>query len=133
MFEGTSWTDRPRVSIAQRRIRNKTQVVDIPGSNLQPARCLLMGVGPTRGLVEVAAGYAHTVLLRSDGRAVACGANQFGQCDVPEPAPGTSYRANGIVRDLIAQLVIVGRTARVSASGVPFGVYAHGAGFGSLL
>ena len=31
----------------------------------------------------VAAGFRHTVLLRSDGRAVACGWNADGQCDLP--------------------------------------------------
>eukprot|EP00959_Pyramimonas_sp_CCMP1952_P239032 4995528-Pyramimonas_sp.AAC.1 len=31
----------------------------------------------------VAAGAAHTVLLRSDGTALACGHNDVGQCDVP--------------------------------------------------
>ena len=32
---------------------------------------------------QVAAGYAHTVLLRSDGTAVACGGNSYGQCRLP--------------------------------------------------
>ena len=32
---------------------------------------------------QVAAGHHHTVLLRSDGSALACGANQFGQCNIP--------------------------------------------------
>ncbi|CAK0796691.1 unnamed protein product [Prorocentrum cordatum] len=33
--------------------------------------------------VQVAAGGVHTVLLRSDGAAVACGWNVFQQCDLP--------------------------------------------------
>ena len=31
----------------------------------------------------VSAGGSHTVLLRSDGQAVACGRNTFGQCNIP--------------------------------------------------
>merc|ERR1719291_779736 len=31
----------------------------------------------------LAGGGTHTVLLRSDGSAVACGENYFGQCDLP--------------------------------------------------
>eukprot|EP00438_Fugacium_kawagutii_P014427 Skav236082 [mRNA] locus=scaffold2211:330477:330887:- [translate_table: standard] len=31
----------------------------------------------------VSAGSFHTVLLRSDGSAVACGNNYYGQCDIP--------------------------------------------------
>ena len=33
----------------------------------------------------------HTVLLRSDGLAVACGRNDFGQCDIPPLDEGASY------------------------------------------
>ena len=32
---------------------------------------------------QVSAGHYHTVLLRSDGRAVACGRNDEGQCNIP--------------------------------------------------
>merc|ERR1712034_221249 len=32
---------------------------------------------------QVAAGRSHTVLLKSDGAAVACGRNNDGQCDIP--------------------------------------------------
>ena len=32
---------------------------------------------------QVAAGFLHTVLLRSDGSAVACGLSLYGQCDLP--------------------------------------------------
>mmetsp|Transcript_12015 Transcript_12015/g.34322 ORF Transcript_12015/g.34322 Transcript_12015/m.34322 type:complete len:130 (+) Transcript_12015:76-465(+) len=39
-----------------------------------------------------AAGHWHTVLLCSDGRAVACGDNTYGQCDIPAAEPGVSYR-----------------------------------------
>ena len=33
----------------------------------------------------------HTVLLRSDGKAVACGENRNGQCTFPEPGEGVIY------------------------------------------
>ncbi|CAK0911647.1 unnamed protein product, partial [Prorocentrum cordatum] len=33
----------------------------------------------------------HTVLLRSDGTAAACGDNSSGQCDVPAPGDGLAY------------------------------------------
>ena len=38
-----------------------------------------------------AAGRCHTVLLRSDGQAVACGSNSDGQCSMPLLDEGTSY------------------------------------------
>eukprot|EP00435_Cladocopium_sp_Y103_P039386 s257_g10.t1 len=40
---------------------------------------------------EASAGYVHTMLLRSDGSAVACGDNLFGQCDIPPLHEGMSY------------------------------------------
>jgi alpha-tubulin suppressor-like RCC1 family protein len=39
----------------------------------------------------VSAGSHHTVLLRSDGSAVAIGKNEFGQCDIPSLAQGLKY------------------------------------------
>lgn len=39
----------------------------------------------------VSAGGYHTVLLRSDGRAVACGERSSGECDIPTLDEGTSY------------------------------------------
>jgi len=39
----------------------------------------------------VSAGGRHTVLLRSDGRAVAFGMNGYGQCDLPPLEEGMSY------------------------------------------
>ena len=40
---------------------------------------------------HVAAGDQHTVLLRSNGTAVATGANGCGQCNIPTLEPGLSY------------------------------------------
>lgn len=40
---------------------------------------------------QAAAGGGHTVLLRSDGQAVALGCNVFGRCDVPVPEEGVTY------------------------------------------
>ncbi|CAK0799045.1 unnamed protein product [Prorocentrum cordatum] len=40
---------------------------------------------------QVAAGERHTVLLRSDGTAVACGGNHVGQCDLPALPAGLTY------------------------------------------
>merc|ERR1712137_166139 len=37
------------------------------------------------------AGHGHTVLLRSDGRAVSCGFNGFGQCNIPDLPDGVTY------------------------------------------
>ena len=41
--------------------------------------------------VQVSAGVGHTVLLRSDGYAVACGRNDQGQCNIPALEEGLSY------------------------------------------
>ena len=40
---------------------------------------------------QVFAGNAHSVLLRSDGSAVACGSNSTGQCNIPPPTAGCCY------------------------------------------
>ena len=40
---------------------------------------------------QVSAGGGHTVLLTSDGVAVACGQNDLGQCDIPPLAAGMTY------------------------------------------
>ena len=42
-------------------------------------------------VTQVAAGRAHTVLLRSDGTAVACGRNFDGQCTIPALEGELSY------------------------------------------
>ena len=39
----------------------------------------------------VSAGLYHTVLLRSDGCAVACGDNECGQCDIPALDDDVTY------------------------------------------
>jgi alpha-tubulin suppressor-like RCC1 family protein len=41
--------------------------------------------------IQVAAGYSHTVYLRSDGRAVAFGRNCWGQCRIPRLTPNVTY------------------------------------------
>merc|ERR1712232_1240087 len=41
--------------------------------------------------VAAAAGKAHTVLLQSDGQAVANGLNDRGQCEIPVLPPGLRY------------------------------------------
>ena len=41
--------------------------------------------------LQAAAGAGHTVLLRSNGEAVAFGDNDGGQCDVPALPPSTRY------------------------------------------
>lgn len=56
-----------------------TAVSDIP--------VLLAGLTYT----EVAVGWEHTVLLRSDGTAVACGGNDDGQCSLPALTDGLTY------------------------------------------
>ena len=40
---------------------------------------------------QVSAGHFHTVLLRSDGVAVACRTIFFGQCDIPRLEDGMTY------------------------------------------
>ncbi|MCB9885922.1 MAG: hypothetical protein H6838_10535 [Planctomycetes bacterium] len=54
--------------------------------NLQPPR-------PPRGVTftQIAVGYDFLLAVRSDGLAVGCGRNDFGQCNVPAPPPGRSY------------------------------------------
>merc|ERR1712159_978354 len=43
------------------------------------------------GYTQVAAGVCHTVLLKSDGTAVACGHNRNGQCSIPPLDEGLTY------------------------------------------
>jgi hypothetical protein len=40
---------------------------------------------------QAAAGGNHTILLRSDGRTVACGDDSYGQCTIPALAAGLAY------------------------------------------
>ena len=56
------------------------------GSFVWPNRCQVSIILPM-----VSAGFDHTVLLRSDGEAVACGLNDFGQCDIPCLEDGIKY------------------------------------------
>ena len=54
-------------------------------------QCTLPEPGDGVSYMQVAAGGSHTVLLRSDGRAVACGYNVDGQCTLPEVGVGVIY------------------------------------------
>ena len=57
---------------------------------------------------QVSGGSLHTVLLRSDGGAVAIGYNTHGQCDIPLPEPGISYVGDlTCARDVALQLEAV--------------------------
>ena len=47
--------------------------------------------------MQVAAGARHTVLLKSDGNAVACGRNDSGQRNIPALAEGEVYGLKQIV------------------------------------
>jgi alpha-tubulin suppressor-like RCC1 family protein len=46
---------------------------------------------------QVSAGAFHTVLLRSDGCAVACGENGYGECEIPPLDHGLSFAQVGTV------------------------------------
>ena len=54
-------------------------------------QCLIPDL--TNGMTynQVSAGGGHTVLLRSDGQAVACGCNDHGQCLIPDLIHGMTY------------------------------------------
>eukprot|EP00435_Cladocopium_sp_Y103_P011108 s3661_g2.t2 len=53
---------------------------------------------------HVSAGGCHTVLVRSDGHAVACGMKLSGQCDIPPPEPGTCYIGDmSLCKDVLLQ------------------------------
>ncbi|CAK0790759.1 unnamed protein product [Prorocentrum cordatum] len=54
-------------------------------------RCNVPALDGGLSYTQVAAGWAHTVLLRSDGTAVAFGENRDGQCSVPALDGGLSY------------------------------------------
>ena len=43
---------------------------------------------------QISASGRHVVLLRSNGSVVACGADCYGQCDVPRLEPGIQYMGN---------------------------------------
>ena len=47
--------------------------------------------GPSIRLGMENLGASHSVLLRSDGTAVACGDNRFGQCNIPDLVEGVIY------------------------------------------
>lgn len=53
---------------------------------------------------KVMAGSSHAVALRSDGRAIAWGSNNFGQCAVPPLPPGMTYTGGEVVTNSTALL-----------------------------
>jgi alpha-tubulin suppressor-like RCC1 family protein len=55
---------------------------------------------PNEGFVSVAAGYYHSMGLRSDGSLAAWGWNNVGQCDVPAPNSGFTAAAGGYSHSL---------------------------------
>ena len=59
--------------------------------------CDVPALGGGLTYTQVAAGADHTVLLRSDGTAVACGLNDNGHCDVPALGRGLSRGTNACV------------------------------------
>merc|ERR1712194_155575 len=65
-------------------------------SDNDKGQCAIPDLEEDQVYTQVAAGSAHTVLLRSDGRAVACGGNRLGQCDVPAlpPSSGLTHGAS---------------------------------------
>eukprot|EP00438_Fugacium_kawagutii_P033996 Skav211211 [mRNA] locus=scaffold934:85694:86911:- [translate_table: standard] len=68
---------------------NRYGQCDIP--SLLSWREWLARRSPKFRYTQVAAGGMHTVLLRSDGSAVACGSNSLGQCDIPPLGDGVTY------------------------------------------
>ena len=57
--------------------------------------------------MQVAAGFAHTVLLKSDGTAVACGRNDHGQCNIPALKEGVSYTNVAVVHTSTAHHTVL--------------------------
>merc|ERR1712232_1232237 len=65
---------------------------------------------------RIAAGDKHTVLLRSDGTAVACGYNIYGQCNVPAPKDDVYFVPISSSRpDFVVQLFIEAAEATIEA------------------
>ena len=76
---------------------------------------------------QVAAGMLHTVLLRSDGTAVACGRHEDGQTDLPELDEDLAYIAHMLPALLlqvsfdgdVVRFVTFGGAERCSTKAVP--------------
>ena len=69
------------------------------GSNSY-GQCTLPALGEGTTYIQVAAGSSHTVLLRSDGTAVACGSNSSGQCTLPALGEGITYTQSVPIQSL---------------------------------
>lgn len=65
------------------------QLNDLGNSKIS-AKNSLLTVAPVKFAME-SAGMSHTVLLQSDGKAVACGQNADGQCNIPPLDERLSY------------------------------------------
>eukprot|EP00435_Cladocopium_sp_Y103_P075660 s9_g62.t1 len=74
-----------RTSSRESRRRGGAWLEDFEATNA--ARNVVIGLSYT----GVSAGRIHTVLLRSNGSVVACGANSRGQCNIPPLDEGMSY------------------------------------------
>ena len=55
---------------------------------------------------QVSAGGDHSVLLRSDGSAVTCGLNRYGQCSIPPVATAGGCYLFDCGKDYILQVGI---------------------------
>eukprot|EP00929_Paragymnodinium_shiwhaense_P056673 TRINITY_DN28364_c0_g5_i1.p1 TRINITY_DN28364_c0_g5~~TRINITY_DN28364_c0_g5_i1.p1 ORF type:complete len:1149 (-),score=203.64 TRINITY_DN28364_c0_g5_i1:86-3532(-) len=68
-------------------------VVQSNDTSVGDGRCTVPALPMGTTYVSCAAGAGHTVLLRSDGQAVAFGRNREGRCSVPRSPPGIRYVA----------------------------------------
>ena len=65
--------------------------------------CSIPGPIERISYTQVAAGGDHTVLLKSDGTAVAFGGNCHGECNIPALAAGVKYTSNeGMSRTVLS-------------------------------
>eukprot|EP00435_Cladocopium_sp_Y103_P059634 s31_g21.t1 len=84
-------TSRARFKTKQ-RVEETQDRVETVLSNLMPKKVLEeIKLSALEETTCVSAGFRHTVLLRSDGNAVACGRNLDGQCTIPPLDDGMSY------------------------------------------
>lgn len=58
---------------------------------VQQGQCEIPPLDAGQFYTQVSAGHNHTVVLRSDGVAVACGHNLYEQCNIPPLEHGMTY------------------------------------------